>query len=269
MKWYFAATEATLSHKDHDFPGLMKAAAASARANTDLEPNLIYDGAESALTQDLRAMGVRIHHHALSIAPYLRAHAPADYAVDVALGAFLRTDIPELETEDDFVLYTDCDVLFLRQPAFLRTRPDFFACAPEFDMDDYARFNTGVMLMNLRALRLGLAEFRRFIQQHFSGLAAFDQGAFQLFYRDRLDRLPPVANWKPYWGVSDRAEIVHFHGPKPMAVRKGLADPAYAMPQIWRDLLGRGAGAYPHYLALWDQYRELAEQQIRAGRRAA
>src|SRR5260221_14484440 len=97
MKWYFAVTEATLTHHDHDFPGLMKAAVASARANTSLRPHLIYDGQENSLTRDLRKMGGTIIHHSLSIGNWLRWHAPEGYGLAVALGAFLRTDLPDIE----------------------------------------------------------------------------------------------------------------------------------------------------------------------------
>jgi len=259
MKWYFAVTEATLGHYDHDFIGLMKAAVASARANTDLQPNLIYDGSENALTHDLRALGVTIHHHQLSMGPYIRQHAPAGYAVDVACGAYLRTDIPEINQEDEFVLYTDCDVLFLRQPTFLTMRPKYFACAPEFFIDDYSNINTGVMLMNLPNLRAEIPNFRHFIQQRFPDLVAFDQGAYQNYFLGQESRLSETTNWKPYWGLNDAAEIIHFHGPKPLAVRKGLQDPDYVMPTVWRDLLVRGQDAYPVYLALWDRYRAEAE----------
>jgi hypothetical protein len=43
-----------------------------------------------------------------------------------------------------------------------------------------------------------------------------DQGAYNQHYQGRFDVHPWAAwNWKPYWGFSPAAALVHFHGPKP------------------------------------------------------
>ena len=264
MKWFFAVTEDTLTHADHDFPGLVKAAAASALRNTSLRPNLIFDGAECALTRDLRGMGVTIIRHQLSMGPYFKRHATPDYPLLIALGAYLRTDIPEIEREDEMILYTDCDVLFLREPTVPSVIPGYFSCAPERHRDDYNAINTGVMWMNLNNLRQDLPVFRHFVQQEFLRLVAFDQGAYIDFYRGRWDRLPIAANWKPYWGINPDAEIVHFHGPKPEAVRKRLCDPAYRAGDVWGVIMDGNDTEYRYYLELWDSYRSYADTLIGA-----
>ena len=94
-------------------------------------------------------MGVTIIHHQVSIGQYFKRHATPDYLLLIALGAYLRTDIPDIEREDEMVLYTDCDVLFLREPTVPSVIPHYFSCAPEFDPSDYNAINTGVMWMNL------------------------------------------------------------------------------------------------------------------------
>jgi hypothetical protein len=69
-------------------------------------------------------------------------------------------------------------------------------------------------------------------------------------------------NWKPYWGASDAAQIVHFHGPKPGAVKKVFADPAYHMNAVWRGLLDADSPAYEQYVREWDTYLALADGHL-------
>jgi len=108
--------------------------------------------------------------------------------------------------------------------------------------------------MNLPSLRQDLADFRHFILHNFERLVAYDQGAYQVYYRGRCDPLPVTGNWKPYWGVNPAAEIVHFHGPKPDALKKKLDDPLYKVPDDWARLIERDPAAYRQYLALWESY---------------
>lgn len=56
--------------------------------------------------------------------------------------------------EDEYILYTDCDVMFMDQVTkdLEKLSCRYFAVAPEFDSKDYQLMNTGVMLMNLKNL---------------------------------------------------------------------------------------------------------------------
>jgi hypothetical protein len=266
MKWFFAVNEATLAHHDHDFPGLILAAVASARAHTTLEPHLLYDGAPNELTAQLLAMGVKIIPHRISFHAEMSRSTVPDFSLAVASGAYLRTEIPTLELDDEFVLYTDCDVIFLKQPSFLDLNPPYFASAPQTFQDDINDLNTGVMLMNVNQLRSDWTDFRNYIIKNFEGFIAYDQGAYKTYYEGRFNLLPSVANWKPYWGRNDAAEIIHFHGPKPMAIRKTLNDPAYPISPGWRHLFDRDLESYGYYLAVWDHYRNHADVLIAQGR---
>lgn len=259
MKWFFAINEGTLTHKDHGFPGLMLAAVASAIKNTDLQPHLLYDGNESDLIRRLRTMGVVIVPHRLSFYDHLAANRPPGYGLGIAAGTFLRIDIPDLVPDDEFVLYTDCDVIFTRQPNFIGRKPEFFAAAPQSNPLDYADMNAGVMLMNVPGMRAELGNFRSYITTNFASFQSYDQTAYLQFYKDRYMLLPPEANWKPYWGVNDEADIIHFHGPKPDAVRKLLANPEYEAPASWRRLFGKDPEAYRRYLEIWDGHRASAD----------
>ena len=264
MKWFFAVNELTLTHFDHDFPGLMLAATASARRNTSLTPYLIYDGGENDTINQLRAMGVTIVPHRITYHAQLEAARRPDYNMLIAAGAFLRSEIPRLEHQDEFVLYTDCDVIFRSQPSFLSMKPAFFASAPETQRDSYEDLNTGVMLMNVNSLRDTLGEFLHYVVTNFNGFVAYDQCAYKQFYAGRYDLLPSRTNWKPYWGWNDDAEIVHFHGPKPEAIRKIVNDPNYAMSPGWLPLYNRDPSAYQRYLAEWESFRAEANVAVAA-----
>ncbi len=138
------------------------------------------------------------------------------YAANVALGAFLRTEIPMISNDSGVVLYTDCDVLFLKDPVYNGLPIKYFAAGPEMDVDDYSvhGMNTGVMYMNLPVLRLCQESFRQYITDNLETFCAFDQGAYRNYFHSLWQKLDPRFNWKPYWGFNDDAYIIHFHGPK-------------------------------------------------------
>ena len=66
-----------------------------------------------------------------------------------------------LEEDDPFVLYTDFDVVFLRDVPLPPRPPRYIACAPEFRPDGWHYFNSGVMVMNVANMRRGFPEFLR------------------------------------------------------------------------------------------------------------
>ena len=97
----------------------------SALHNTSLAPVCVHFGAPRAeLAGWLRARGVRVVHHdrpawratlanATSRMRAHRAKSPLYASADAMVGTFLRVDLPVLGFVDEFVLYTDVDVLFL------------------------------------------------------------------------------------------------------------------------------------------------------------
>ena len=258
-KWFFALSEASLGHPDHDWQSLIRTAVASARAHTSLEPIFLYDGAASSFTAELQAAGVIVVHHQLSYLPnivqrwHAIGHPPDAMKLAIIAGAYLRTEIPNLGYDDEFVLYTDCDVLFLSDPDISRFRPQFFACAPQRYQNDPIDMNSGVMVMNVPAMRSELANFYHFIVQNFERFGAFDQDALREYYAGRYEPLPLELNWKPYWGINPNASIIHFHGPKPGVVRRLIETPDYPAPAIWRELYQEHPAAYIEYLRRWDE----------------
>lgn len=257
--WYMCVSEASLERAHHGWRELIIAAVKSATEHTHLRAHLIYDGTANAFTKNLEELNVRIHHHRVSFYDALveRAAGSEEY-LSIGSGAFLRVEIPLIEKEDEFVLYTDCDIMFLRAPGILDCRPSFFACATQFSKTDYENdMNTGVMVMNVAALRDDLPAFTSFIKANLSsGWPGFDQEHYRRFYRGRWGRLPIEANWKPYWGTNPEAEILHWHGPKPAAVSRKLKDTSFGMPASWEQLFQEQSNSYRWYMQQWDKFAD-------------
>lgn len=255
VKWYFACND-----KSPDFFPLIKSAVNSALKNTTLEPNFIYDGEENELTQWLSAKGVKIIHHRVSFYDALEKHY-GEEGLAVASGAFLRCDIPIIETEDEFVLYTDCDVLFLKEFE-TQLRPKYFACSTQFDKRNFVDFNTGVMLMNVKKLKENHTKFVEFIKKNLSSMSTFDQTAYQIFYRGKNTKLPTLYNHKPYWGIDETAVILHFHGAKPTMFT--LDETLKNLPYVHTRLYNQNPKAYDYYLNLFKTYYPEIEYDSKA-----
>lgn len=208
LKWYFACNE-----KSSGLFPLIEAAVNSALLNTSLKPHFVFDGEECDFTQKLREKGVKIIFHRVGFYDALKNHYD-EQGLNIASGAFLRCDIPVIEQEDEFVLYTDCDAIFLKNFE-TEIKPKFFACAPQSEKHNFSHFNTGVMLMNVKKLRETHQEFCLFISQNLNLMPALDQSAYQIFYSGKNTKLPTKFNHKPYWGISKNVVILHFHGIKP------------------------------------------------------
>ena len=260
VKWYFAISEISLSRENSDWPGLIRAAVRSARMNTTLKPHMLYNGEPNEFTNEIANLGVTIVPHRVSFYDALLSEKEKNPNFDLLSwsGAHLRIEIPLIEKQDEIVLYTDCDVMFLKDPA-LPYLPKYFAAAPEESRTDYRGINTGVMLMNVPMLRNDLPAFTAFARQEIAAGRPSDQTMYNEFYRDRWDRLDIALNWKPYWGAEPEAQIVHWHGPKPSWVHYYLEFPKYHLRHMshWRRLVDMNPDGYRHYLKVWQQYGEL------------
>jgi len=257
-KWYFCISETSLDRPDHNWRGLILNAVISARIFTDLEPVLIYDGNESEFIDLLRQLGVKVIFHRVSIYGTLESkfyNHPQTLAI--ASGAFLRIDIPEIESEDPYVLYTDCDVVFKSHPTFNFQVPVFFACAPQTSRIDYENdMNSGVMVLNVKGMREELPAFRKFIVENLSsGWPGFDQEHYRRYFKNRWGFLPLKMNWKPYWGFNPNAEIVHWHGPKPDAVFSFFSGSVERLDADWEFLIKQGNSDYASYL---EEYKSIS-----------
>lgn len=214
IKWYFAINEAGAN----GWLGLhAKLAVISAARAGGLAPHLLYLGERGEFTDWMTAHGVAVIDAQPTFMPALAAAMAAGRHPPTFAGHWLRTAICLLERSEQFVLYTDCDVIFRRSPDVSQLRPDFLAAAPEFQPDRWDYFNSGVMVLNVPALRREYEQFEQFVVKSLGSAAIGhfdDQIALNLFYADRWLHADPVLNWKPYWGFDERAVITHYHGPK-------------------------------------------------------
>lgn len=270
MKWFFALNEAcpALSR----YVDIVKVAIHTTFKNTSLLPHFLYDGEDNELTDWLRKRKVPIIRCRTFLFDRLRKLAERKQdpqILAIGAGAFLRIELPrlacELGIQDKYVLYTDCDVMFMRDVAedLNKMACRYFAVAPEFDPTDYQHMNTGVMLMNLKNLTAMDESFRKFVIANLEKFPCWDQSAYQWFYggpRNKLlrrrgwDRLPIEFNWKPYWGDYSNAKVIHFHGPKPFQREVVKSD---GCPKILRDL---ATGSYQELCRLWDRMLQEANQ---------
>jgi hypothetical protein len=257
MRWFFALTEDSTAFRQ--YAEMLMVAVHTARKFTSLVPHFIYDGKENDFTRWLTNRGVRvIRHRSLfrdALAELGRRKGNPHFAAALS-GAFSRVELPEIVERlggGERVLYTDCDVIFAAEvvPELEANPCQYFAVAPEGERGDYVNMNTGVMLMNTTRLGESLPEFREYIFENLAMLEkeSWDEAAYRWFYRDSKgplwDHLRPELNWKPYWGESVEAKIIHFHGPKP-----------YQRDHIestWPELKSFTGGAYHTLVEEWTE----------------
>lgn len=199
-------------------------------------------------------MGAKVVRHQSSFEDVFRKGYGDDF--DKYSGHWLRVDLPSIEVDDDIVLYTDVDVMFVGQP-IIRQTPRYLAAAPETYRWRYPHFNSGVMILNLVALRQVHHTFVATIESRMAKgwrPPGHDQVSYNKFFRWRYTPMRSRMNWKPYWGANPDARIVHFHGPKPHNIRFLEAGTHANMLPIYRRLWQKNRAAYSHYCAEFESY---------------
>ena len=264
MQWFLALAEGSPAFKQYG--DMVKVAVHTALRHTSLQPHFLYDGGENQLTRWLREREIPIIQCRTFLQDAIAELRCGEHEVNIrsALrGILLRIELPQMGERielDERVLYTDCDIFFRGEVTteLAANHCDYFAVAPEFDRDDYYQMNTGVMWMNLPALRAVDGDFRAFVRQNLSRLqrVAWDQGAYREFFAQteeamKWGKLRPELNWKPYWGNYAEAQVVHFHGPKPF--HRGYIDSHFA------ELKHLTGGCYEELCDLWEELLVEAE----------
>lgn len=252
-RWYFSINEAGIQRQS--IQSMITVAVRSCQATTSLKPYCLYWGEPRQELDILTDMGVAIIPHESSLAPELKVGYRDNYFKFA--GHWLRVDIPEIEVTDDFVLYTDIDIIFCGLPSRLPA-PHFLSVAPEGREKDWNNFNSGVMLMNIPAMRNCMNDFKDAIRKRLLGSFKYpthDQASFNSFYGDKFDRLPTTMNWKPYWGYNKDAHIIHFHGPKRefIAGLERAQDHSKFNPALL-SIWTRDVAAYEKYCELYDSF---------------
>ena len=274
MKWFFCYNE----YSSDWFEQMIKVAVVSAQTNTNLSANCIYDGQNTTLTRWLEAHDVQLHyrqvpfHSRLFSTDVVERNNGTAFRPEAACGYYLPLLISELKLVDEYILYTDCDVMFLKDVDLRTYRPNILAAAPEIkDMrdpypgDGSNGFNSGVILINV-------LEFRRHLPILFSCLedhgyfsfpkiqSIYDQGLLNYVFTNNWDQLPPILNWRVFFGINPDARIVHWHGPKPINAARILQsarqDISSVTPEI-EFLLNSRANSYRYY---YDLFAALLDQ---------
>lgn len=218
----------------------------------------MYDGEEDSFTEEMKSMEVEVILHKTMLSDIIERCFSED-RIEIAKGAYLRLDIPFL-TSEDFVLYTDVDVIFNgsidTDENILKNIKNFMA-APQTVQDDFENdLNSGVMVIN--TLQMGQRYFEmirttRYVLEN--GLRELDQDILRrVFPLDRRSSLNISYNWKPYWGYNPKASIVHFHGPKPDAIEERMRTGTPMAEESWEELYNRNVEAYVNYLQLYKSY---------------
>jgi lipopolysaccharide biosynthesis glycosyltransferase len=192
-----------------------------------------------------------VHFHDIRILADLLRHKEANPEFDLssARGAYLRLEIGDIEDEDEYVLYTDTDVMFRSLEGIESFQPWILAMAPEMDRRGRRNPNTGVMVINVRRFRRWVDRIYDLARSDPSQMLAHEQTAILGVLRWRWQGLPAVFNTKPYWGYSDQAKIMHWHGPKPAHAEMMLAGEFDLFPEPHQTLFQINPEAYRTYLA--------------------
>jgi len=213
---------------------MLKLAVATCLLNTSLKPVVIATSFLPEFKDWLSRRKVECHEVESSIADAVhQANNACDYPLH-AIGNYLRYEACRI-LEDEFFLYCDGDVIFLKNPLW-STKPALFSAAPERELSD-ERINSGVLLINNWAFRERLPGFFDFARRNLVRLyPGFDQPAINEYFAGQFDRLCPMMNWRAYWGSKNDVSILHLHAFRPNLVRKLLAGYFIGQSQQ-RDLL--------------------------------
>jgi hypothetical protein len=234
---------------------LLEKACKSALKNTEFDIFVIFDGKKEELNLPEK-VNVIEHRHRCYETFEKSPRNSGDGFMNIATGAFLRTEIPflckKLGIEDDYCLYTDYDVLFLGKDYsdLNDIKPKYFAACPEFNKNDWSYINTGVMLLNINHFFEQDKFIVDYINNNFDKLDVWDQTMYNNLYKNKIDKLPIEYNWKPYWGISDNSKIVHFHGAKPKSVEPEWR---YNLPEI-KSLRETNKSGYDYYNNIFEKY---------------
>lgn len=261
MKWFFCINESSLND---GLEMVRKMLITYARTNLLLlEPYLIYDGEKNdELTKLLNSYDVKIiyyrHRAADAFQEYCKDKKDGDWGYRVISSTYLRTEIPhickKLGFKDEYVLYTDWDILFLKECSLLtKQKPVFLSVGPQFDQNDIIKdINAGIMVMNIPNMYKRDHHFLDYIKENFQtfvNIGDNDQSAIRTFYQGLYEGIPAEYNWKPYWGENKDAHILHFHVIKPVSAREFIEGEGL---KNLEEFYNRNPDGYKHYTQLYE-----------------
>ena len=165
----------------------MAKAAVLSSIEYDINRHCLYNGNNSEFIAFLKQNNVNVILHETSFkSKILELVEPA--AHPTYLGAFLRIDIPliinKLNLDIDYYLYTDCDIIFNRDPSevFLNFFPSGIGASGENKQNQVDMFNSGVMWCNQKKMLETYQDFYNFVVDKKFKFTSIDQGALNEFY---------------------------------------------------------------------------------------
>jgi hypothetical protein len=265
MKCVFTTNDCS----DTTYP-LLKVAIKSLQQNTTLTPVVIWSGKDNTMTQWLKSRNVEIINHELSFKDKLKTfnfskvdysnkelgkmynHYPDYYNENFILTESMRIDIPILFKDEEYIMYADCDVMFLDD---VKIAP-FTESLAVVVRNDF--FNNGVMVMNIPKMLESYEDFKQF---YLNSCYTFPigntttQGAYNTYY-NKVAKLPKELNWHCFWYINNEACIVHFCGPKPKDYERMLCNDLEISSKY--DTLYKACLTTPavYYITMWNDYAD-------------
>lgn len=248
MKLFLATNENTANTNKIK---LLDVAIKSALKNTNFEVYVIFDGNKNVLNLPKEVTIIEHRHRCYE------TFKNSKRDLTTSSGAFLRTEIPFLMKKnniiDDYFLYTDYDVIFQKgdYSQIDTLKPQVFAASPEANINDWGYVNTGVMVGNFDFFIQNDQYILNYITENFENLDVWDQSMYNNLFIKDLIRLPTIFNWKPYWGINNDANIIHFHGPKPYEI---MSKNDINSIEVLRNLHVQNKNAYTHYNQVFNSF---------------
>lgn len=192
---------------------------------------------------------------------------------NVAKGAYLRVDILRYSKNYKYILYVDCDVIFVKNiinENFNYINDNYiFGCCSEHNWNNNKYFNTGVMFIDIEKYKLYYDDFIKFIISKDFKFESYDQGAINEYFKYKIFHIDNNYNYKPYWisnyDIND-AKIIHFHGLKPDHLQDIIINgsnsylflnkntPLYSLLTIWGDFNKVINDSKTIFLELYNKY---------------
>ena len=225
--WFTCIGESERSYLEFEMVALESAS----QNSPSLLPVVVVSGPPSGIPQWLHHMhdqcDLILLNHNVSFAAEIRFHPGRAHL----FAPYLRLDIPLIvdsilnhipskcsyQWNKEYVIYTDTDVMILKDVNPLVYRPPILSVGAESYKDRIA--NTGVLIINVPQWKQIIPHLLQYATLHKWSFIAYDQGLTLEYIKEHLQNkvslLPNELNWKPYWAINNNASIVHFHGPKP------------------------------------------------------
>ena len=216
--------------------------------NKEIQIICLYSGNNKKFIKNLELNNVIVIITKLSFESHLKnSNKLNESEKEIAVGAYLMVDIPLYISNNQYALYVDCDVIFLDRFCIsnipiLENNFCLGACSERNWGDSLLLnyFNTGFVLVDIYKMQNSYDKFVSHIIHKDFNFIAYDQGAINEFYCNQIMVLPDNYNYKPYWLRKipfDKAKVLHYHGLKPVHMKRILLENDYKFLEGHKDLI--------------------------------